>query len=156
MYFEDYIENGRLCRNIDPAIYNFLFTIKNWIPYVRSIFSCQGHRRGEPAWFRFEIVDNDWWVDFTNRIEKAFSFAEIDKNTLQVYHKDKTDLFYKMIQLKSLGDRICRERLKNIKNQKKKKNQDKKNTRRKAERQDRKSTRLNSSHIPLSRMPSSA
>jgi hypothetical protein len=105
--FDEYIENNRLRRFIDPAMYHFIFCTQRWSKYAESIYSCEGHRNGEPAWIKFEVKQQKWWNNFKLKIE-CLEFCEVKNDTLYVYHKLKQDLFFKLLKILNVGDQLCR------------------------------------------------
>jgi hypothetical protein len=107
LYFKEYIENNRTSKNIDPVVCNFLFSAERWAKYILTTFSCQGHRKKEPAWVRFEIRSQQWWENFKNELERRFSFCEIKDDYLYVYHRNKHELFGKFGLIVQIGDRLC-------------------------------------------------
>lgn len=89
----------------------FLFRSEKWIENVNTTYSCQGHRKKEPAWVRFEIRNQQWWENFKNELERRFSFCEIKNDYLYVYHRNKHELFEKLDQVVKIGDRLCQTRM---------------------------------------------
>ena len=88
-------------------MYNFLFIANiKWKPYVESIYSCEGHKSGSPAYIKFKIKKEKWWSNFKNHIK--YSFCKFKDDVLYVYHTDKHDLFRKLNLVLKKGNWLCK------------------------------------------------
>ena len=82
-------------KEIDPCVFNFLCNLIQIRSKATTVFSCQGHRKGEPAWVQFDIHNKHWWSAL-----KLPDFCKVDGETVYVYHKNKyPDLFRKLNEL---------------------------------------------------------
>jgi len=107
LQFNDYIEIDRLCRCVDPMMFHALFIINDeWSDYVETIFSCQGHDKGEPAWIKFRIKSQLWWDEFATNLSRHASF-EIVGDTLNIFHGGKKQLFNLLQEAVSIGGDVC-------------------------------------------------
>ena len=107
MQFSSYVEIDRLCRCIDPVLFYALFIINDeWSEYVETIFSCQGHDKGEPAWIKFRIKNQQWWDEFATNLSRNASF-EIVGDTLNIFHSGKKQLIKLLHEAVSIGGNVC-------------------------------------------------
>lgn len=104
MTFQDLANAPRAARTIDPAVYEFLAFLYDHRGKILPVFSCQGHRQGEPAWVSFEVKDEVW---FCKLVKALPPYCRFDGETLNIFHKNKfPDLRNKLIELQGIIDSL--------------------------------------------------
>ena len=104
--FEKTINSPRLIRTVDPAMYRILCECLKYKNKFRTIFSCQGHIYGDPAWIKVEFIDKKFYEVLKHHIS-SIKYFKIDPDTIYVFHRNKyPDLYQKLEELESILKKV--------------------------------------------------